>query len=217
MPLTNPYRDGSSYHVLFQTLMDADGVTEEHLRHAVCKSIHKAEYLAGNDVKVVLSPRRELHGRMADVRGSYAAQGHLYYAEQDAAGIWRVFPCVPPMSKREREAPGDGPRTLRQRGCDVAVGDYRFYARSVPELFERTLSYLQENGHLDRLPEGTLPFPRGKKRYLIACEPRHRDGDDFTSPVRVGSYVMEAHRDYDNACSQLAEFLAVCGVAFNAS
>ena len=217
MPLTNPYRDGSSYHAIFQALMEAAGLTEEQLRHTVCRSLHKAEYLAGNDLSVVLSPRRELHGRMADVRGSYAAQGHLYYAEQDAAGLWRVFARQPHLSRREREPAGNGPAALRQRGCDVVVGDCRFHARSIPDLCERTVSYLLENGHLSRLVEGVLPFPRGKKRYLIACEPRHGDGDDFTSPVRVGSYVMEAHRDYDNACSQLAEFLAVCGVAFNAS
>lgn len=215
MPLmSNPYREGTSYHRVFQALLDADGLTEEQLRRAVCASLHKAEHLAGNDVRVVLSPRRELHGRMKDVRGSYAAHGHLYYAEQDAAGLWRVVPRVPHLSKRAREPVGGSSGVRRQRGCDVLIGDCRIHARNVPELLEKALSHLLANGILGRLPEGTLPFPRGGRRYLIAREPRHRDGKDFAAPVRVGGYVAEAYRDYAGACSQLARFLAVCGVPF---
>ncbi len=214
-PLTNPYgKQSGSYHLIFQALLNADGVTFDDLMNMIVQKQGKEPHQAAASVTVVLSPRKELHGRLRDLRGSLAAQGHLYYAEQDAAGLWRVFPRVPVLPPYPPRAGGGGQDDGHRRGIDVQVGDCQFHAPSVPELCKGVLAYLVKGGHLDRLPLGTLPFATSKKRYLIARRQNHPHGERFSAPVTVGGYFMEADHSYQDACSHLEKFLAVCGVGF---
>ena len=207
----NPYREGSSYHLVFEKLAQNDGMTVDCLRQTIRNAMHKEEYLAANDVKVVLSPRRELSGRLKDVRGHRSAKGHLYYAEQDSAGVWRVFPRNPPLPPLDPHRRREGGRC---RGIDVQIGGCQVHARNVPELCREALSYLVKGGHVDRLPPGTLPFATSGRRYLIAREPKHQGGGDFSCPVNVGRYHIEAHKDYAAACRQLGRFMTLCDVPF---
>lgn len=62
----------------------------------------------------------------------------------------------------------------------IKVGDTTFKAISVSDLYKRVLEFLDENGCLEKLE---LPIATGTKRYLIAKEPRHQRGNDFTQPV----------------------------------
>jgi hypothetical protein len=214
MQLSNPYRKGGSYHLVFQTLLDADGTTVAELRDVIVRRMpEKADYQAGNDIKVVLTPRKGSPEDQPDVRGHTSAKGHLYYAEKDPASRWRVFPRTPPMKPRGRDE-GRGSERPRQRGIDVRVGDRQFHAQNVPELCEAALTYLIRDGHMARLPPGTIPFATSSKRYLIAREPKHQHGVDFSCAVHVGDYYIEVQKDYARACCQLAKFLAVCGVSF---
>lgn len=106
---------------------------------------------------------------------------------------------------------GHGPK---QESVDVLIGKTQVHAESVRELFEKTLTILIEQGCMERLPDGLLPYPTSNKRYLIARSPVHQRGNAFVVCVQVGQFYMEAHKDYERACRQLGDFLSKCDVRF---
>ena len=88
-------------------------------------------------------------------------------------------------------------RTPRQRGAIVEIGEKRFNVGSLADLYSQVLSFLDENGQLDRL-KPYLPIATSTKRYLIANKPLHPNGKGFIRPVEYRGYFMESHKDYKN-------------------
>jgi hypothetical protein len=100
-----------------------------------------------------------------------------------------------------------GVRVPRQRGATVEVAGQRIHADTVADLYQQVLKLLLERGHAKKVDE-ILPYRTSAKRFLIAREPKHPNGNDFFVPVKVGSYYMEAHKNYDAALKHLRRFLA---------
>jgi hypothetical protein len=69
----NPYREGSAYHKVFESLRASGkkGISRKELMVMG----HKA-----TDITVVLSPR--LESTRGDIRGNRSSQGHLYFARK---------------------------------------------------------------------------------------------------------------------------------------
>ncbi len=95
----------------------------------------------------------------------------------------------------------------------IKVGDTTFKAISVSDLYKRVLEFLDENGCLEKLE---LPIATGTKRYLIAKEPRHQRGNDFTQPVDYKGYYMEANKSRDSAVRDLGKLVEQCGFTLQA-
>ncbi len=73
-PKKNPYRDGSKYHSIFETIRKEQIVTKQGL-------IEKG--YTTSDVTVVLSPRAEgISTRGGDCRGNMSSKGHIYFMDK---------------------------------------------------------------------------------------------------------------------------------------
>ena len=82
---------------------------------------------------------------------------------------------------------------------------------SVSKLYAKVLEFLVEGKHLDKLQ---LPISTGSKRYLLATEASHPEGNPFRVPVEYKGYYMEAHKARDVALHDLADLLSKCGLPF---
>lgn len=102
-------------------------------------------------------------------------------------------------------------RAPRQRGATVEVAGQRIDANTVPDLYEQVLRLVLDNGHAKKL-NTIVPYRTSNKRYLISREPKHPNGKDFFVQVRVGSYYLEAHKNYQTALKQLAQLLGKLGL-----
>jgi hypothetical protein len=93
-------------------------------------------------------------------------------------------------------------RPPRVRGAIVEIGGKRFNADSLADLYSQMLRFLDANGQLDKL-KPYLPIATSKKRYLIAAQPLHPNGEAFKRPVKYLGYFMESHKDWKNGISHL--------------
>lgn len=103
-------------------------------------------------------------------------------------------------------------RTPRERGATVKINGEVIHAVTVPDLYEQVLKLLFKKGYIDRL-NALIPFKTSKKRYLIANEPVHPNGNDFSIPVEYKGYFMEAHKSYMTAIRALEKFLSKGGLS----
>jgi|SRR5215813_6483596 len=101
-------------------------------------------------------------------------------------------------------------RTPRERGVAVQIGDHKFDAVSVPDLYRQVLKFLVEH-HKSTL-QAIVPFRTSRERYLIAREPLHPSGNPFVVPVEFQGFCMEAHKDYQNAVRHLIILSAKLGL-----
>jgi hypothetical protein len=92
-------------------------------------------------------------------------------------------------------------RAPRERGVVVQIGDRRFEAVSVRDLYTQALKFLVEH-HRPKLQQ-LLPLKTSRQRYLIALKPIHPSGNPFVVPVEYRGVYMEAHKDYNNALGHL--------------
>lgn len=82
---------------------------------------------------------------------------------------------------------------------------------SVSNLYANVLEYLYENKYLDNLQ---LPVATGSKRYLLATEPVHPEGNSFRIPIEYKGFHMEAHKARDVALHDLERLFEKCGLSF---
>jgi hypothetical protein len=101
-------------------------------------------------------------------------------------------------------------RIPRQRGCRVILAGKNIDAYSVKDLYQQAFNYLLQ--HYPEELDGAVPHPTSEKRYLVARTPIHPGGGDFFSPVSVGRYFMEAHKNYENAIRHLEKFCERLGL-----
>ncbi len=92
----------------------------------------------------------------------------------------------------------------------VQVDNTVFQAASISKLYAQALEYLHTNGYLDKLE---LPLASGPKRYLLAMEPKHQQGNLFLKPVSYQGYVMEANKSRDGGLSDLSKLFQACGLS----
>lgn len=92
-------------------------------------------------------------------------------------------------------------RAPRERGVMVQIGDQKFDAVSVRDLYQQVLEFLVEH-HKSKL-QAVLPLKTSRERYLVALEPIHPSGNRFIIPVEFHGFYMEAHKDYQNAIRHL--------------
>lgn len=102
-----------------------------------------------------------------------------------------------------------GGRKPRERGIDVRINGKVFHGSSVSDLYEQVLVFLHGNDSLEKL-QSHIPFATSGKRYLIAREPYHPNGNRFVVPVEHQGYFMEAHKSYRNAIKALGDLLNLC-------
>lgn len=102
-------------------------------------------------------------------------------------------------------------RAPRQRGTTVEVAGQRIDANTVSDLYEQVLRLVLSKGHTEKL-DSILPYRTSNERYLIARKPKHPNGKDFFVQVHVGSYYLEAHKNYQTAIKQLAQLLGKLGL-----
>lgn len=103
----------------------------------------------------------------------------------------------------------------RQKGIVVRIDGNRFEADSVPHFYAQVLKFLCEKGYMEVL-KSHLPYATSARRYLIANQPVHPNGNPFRNPVDHAGYFMEAHKDYRNAQGALDPFLRLCGLELQA-
>lgn len=105
-------------------------------------------------------------------------------------------------------------RRPRQRGIIVEIGGNRFDADSLHDLYGKILKFLDDRNQLEKL-KPYLPFSTSKKRYLIAYQPVHPNGNEFVRPVEYKGYFMEAHKDYKNGIISLQRMLDRLGLSLS--
>src|SRR5215208_2747690 len=116
-----------------------------------------------------------------------AALAQPFVDREPADVIRRLIESYDPAG----EVPGDGmhrtvatdvseallrARNPRERGTTVELDGQRIQADSVRDLYEQALTHLAKNGKLDRVRE-MLPYKTSSKRYLIAEQPVHPNGN----------------------------------------
>ena len=104
-------------------------------------------------------------------------------------------------------------RVPRERGVTVDLDDLRIHADSVRDLYGQVLSILTDpdRGYAHKI-EPLIPYGTRAQRYLIAKEPVHPTGRDFSVPVDRNGLYMETHKSYKTAIKQLGQFLAKAGI-----
>ncbi len=98
-------------------------------------------------------------------------------------------------------------RSPRERGIEVVFDGNRISAVSVPDLYRQVGNALLAGGYAKKMNE-LDPFSTSSRRYLYSSKGLHPTGAHFVQPVKVGPFVMEAHKDYKNALAHLAK---LCG------
>lgn len=93
----------------------------------------------------------------------------------------------------------------------IQVNGRDFIGSSISRLYSQVLKYLVDGNYLDGLE---IPVPSGSKRYLIANEPKHQQGNEFLKPVSYKSFHMEANKSRDTGLSDLAKLVHLCGLSF---
>ena len=106
--------------------------------------------------------------------------------------------------------PLDAGGNAAKQGFKIQVGSQEFKATSISKLYTQVLKYLHDNGHLAQLE---LPIASGSKRYLLATQPKHQQGNPFVRPAAYEGYVMEANKSRDGGLSDLAKLLQICGLS----
>lgn len=99
-PDSNPYRTGTGYRFIFNRILQEPKLTHDGLIKWFMENFDKPRPAAEASVKVVVSPKKDiscLSGRGKEIRGNKSAMGHLYYAEKDEKGHWRLFKRIPPL------------------------------------------------------------------------------------------------------------------------
>jgi hypothetical protein len=92
----------------------------------------------------------------------------------------------------------------------IKVGNKRFSEPSISKIYYQVLKFLDEKGSLDTLE---LPIASGAKRYLLAREPFHQQGNSFLKPVEYKGYYMEANKSRIGGLSDLSKLLNICGLS----
>ncbi len=93
----------------------------------------------------------------------------------------------------------------------LKIGKKNFEASSVSKLYAKVLKYLYENKYLDNLQ---LPLATGSRRYLLATEPVHPEGNPFRIPIEYKGFYLEAHKARDVALHDLEGLIEKCDLAF---
>lgn len=121
-------------------------------------------------------------------------------------------PPIRPTITRGNNAHPDFPdRPSRQRGISVTIGDKTIVASTVADLYFQALQYLYDNNYILKI-EDQIPYATSSRRFLIAKEPFHQEGNSFRCPIEYKSYFMEAHKNYESALKQLEDFVKKCGL-----
>jgi hypothetical protein len=93
----------------------------------------------------------------------------------------------------------------------IAVGGSSIRGTSASELLKAAVVYLGERNKLTPL----IPYSTGSKRYLVAAEARHPNGNEFNNPVTVMvggvTYVIEANVNRQSAMKYAANLLRKAG------
>ena len=107
---------------------------------------------------------------------------------------------------------GSGPRPDIKVQVDNQVDNTTttLQAASISKLYAQALEYLHHKGCLDKLE---LPLASDPKRYLLAMEPKHQQGNSFLKPVSYQGYVMEANKSRDGGLSDLSKLFQACGLS----
>lgn len=93
----------------------------------------------------------------------------------------------------------------------IRIEETTFQAKSMRDLYEQVLHYLDQHGLLAPLP---LPIASGSKRYLLATQPVHPAGNAFILPAQYGTYYMEANKSRDGGLNDLGKLLRLCELHF---
>ncbi|MDE1894330.1 MAG: hypothetical protein KGJ96_05135 [Xanthomonadaceae bacterium] len=105
-------------------------------------------------------------------------------------------------------------RRPRERGIEVTLEGSRISAVSVPDLYEQVGSALLAGGYSKKLRE-LDPFSTSSRRFLYSSKGLHPTGAHFVQPVKIGPFVMEAHKDYKNALAHLTKLCEKLGVSLD--
>jgi hypothetical protein len=103
-------------------------------------------------------------------------------------------------------------RKSKQKGAVVTIDNTTITASTVSDLYLQTLKYLFGSNLIDRA-KPHIPYATSSVRFLISTDPHHQAGNEFRSPIEYKGYYMEAHKNYENALSQLEAFLKTCGIS----
>ncbi len=93
----------------------------------------------------------------------------------------------------------------------IRIDQTVFQAKSMRDLYQQALQYLDQRGLLEHLP---LPIASGSKRYLLANQPIHQAGNEFILPANYRDYYMEANKSHDGGLKDLGKLLSLCGLRF---
>jgi len=92
----------------------------------------------------------------------------------------------------------------------IKVGNTIFSEPSISKLYQRVLRFLDDGGYLNNIE---LPIASGAKRYLLAREPYHQQGNPFLKPVDHKGYYMEANKSRNSGLSDISKLLNACGLS----
>lgn len=102
------------------------------------------------------------------------------------------------------------PITSNQTELVLYANGTKIEGNTVPEFFQKGLEFIVQNkkNELEQL----IPFATSSKRYLIAKEEKHPNGNSFVTPLNYGGYYIEASKSRENAIKALAKILKELGV-----
>jgi hypothetical protein len=100
---------------------------------------------------------------------------------------------------------------IKPSDIKIRVNGQIFVGQSISRLYGQVLKYLVDGDYLNGLE---IPIPSGSKRYLIASEPKHQQGNGFLKPVSYKSFHMEANKSRDGGLSDLAKLVHLCKLSF---
>ncbi len=109
---------------------------------------------------------------------------------------------------RERSVTG---RVARERGATIEINGQQIQATTVRDMYEQTMRFIFDNGHAKQL-KALVPFKTSGRRYLIAEEPVHPNGNNFVVPAGYNGFYMECHKDYRNAIKHLGQLTSKLGL-----
>jgi hypothetical protein len=150
-------------------------------------------------------------------RGLAEIEGRL--SKRLGGGAETVEPT--PMPVPEVELPADPPKTPEDSGgvpkeASVAfrVGSDLVWGESAAQFYVAVWRWLFEHG---RAKPSDLPIQGGKKRYVVATEPVHPSGKDFTrSEQPVPGVFVEVNLSRGDIIRRAKKYLGQFGVAFEA-
>lgn len=101
------------------------------------------------------------------------------------------------------------PTTSRQTTMTLILNGTKIEGSSIPDLYTSGLKYIVDNRYdIDPL----LPYRTSNKRYLIAKDPTHPNGNNFTVPIQYGDYYMEAHKSREQGIKDLAKLMKLLDI-----